>query len=89
MDAATVMTIGRDSILTMLLLMLPPLGIALAVGLLISVIQAATQVQEMTLAFVPKIIAVFLVVLVCAPWMANVMLTFAARLFGGFPALVR
>lgn len=89
MNEAVVIALGRDSVYTMLLLMLPPLGIALVIGLLISIFQAATQIQEMSLAFVPKIIAVFVAMLVFGPWMANLLFGFAARLFGGFPELVR
>lgn len=89
MNDTTVIEIGRDTLATMLLLMTPPMIVALGVGLVIAVLQAATQVQEMTLTFVPKIIAVFLSLAVFGPWMATTLVEFTQRLFTGFPDLVR
>ncbi|NUQ00560.1 MAG: flagellar biosynthesis protein FliQ [Armatimonadetes bacterium] len=89
MTDATVIEIGRDTLSTMMLLMSPIMMIALVVGLAISVLQAATQVQEMTLSFVPKILAVILALGVFGPWMAQTMVTFTQRLFSTFPSLVR
>ncbi|MBI2300932.1 MAG: flagellar biosynthesis protein FliQ [Armatimonadetes bacterium] len=89
MNDQVVLQIGRDTMATMLLLMGPPLLVALVVGVLISVLQAATQVQEMTLTFVPKIVAVFLAMVVCGPWLMSTMLAFTQRLFTGFPDLIR
>ncbi|MCC7491347.1 MAG: flagellar biosynthesis protein FliQ [Fimbriimonadaceae bacterium] len=89
MTDATVIEIGRDTLSMMILLMAPAMFIALAVGLAISVIQAATQIQEMTLTFVPKILAVVLALAVLGPWIASQMISFTQRLFAGFPALVR
>jgi len=86
---ATVIEIGRDTLGTILLLMAPPLFVALLIGVAISVIQAATQIQEMTLSMVPKIIAVFMALAAFGPWMSTLFLTFAHRLLGGFPELVR
>lgn len=89
MTDATVVEIGRDTLSTMLLLMTPTMIVALAVGLIISVLQAATQIQEMTLSFVPKILAVVLAIAIFGPWMATTMITFTQRLLGGFPDLIR
>ncbi len=89
MTDTTVLQIGRDTLSMMLLMMTPVMIIAMAVGLLISVFQAATQVQEMTLTFVPKILAVVATLAVFGPWMAHTMITFSQRLLGGFPALIR
>jgi flagellar biosynthetic protein FliQ len=64
------------------------LGTALAVGLFIGVIQAATQIQEMTLSFIPKLAAVGFVLLLAGPWMLRILVTFSERLFMDIPGLV-
>ena len=89
MSDATVLQVGRDTLSMMLLLMTPIMVVAMAVGLLISIFQAATQIQEMTLSFVPKILAVVMALAVFGPWMAQTMIAFAQRLLGGFPTLIR
>jgi flagellar biosynthesis protein FliQ len=75
-DVMTVMDLGRDAMLTALLLSAPVLGISLIAGLLVSIFQAATQIQEMTLTFVPKMIACAIALAVFGPWMVNVMIRF-------------
>jgi flagellar biosynthesis protein FliQ len=75
-DVMTVMDLGRDAMLTALLLCAPVLGVSLLAGLLISVFQAATQIQEMTLTFVPKLVACAIAIAVFGPWMAQIMLKF-------------
>ena len=60
----------------------------LAAGLIVSVFQAVTQIQEQTLAFIPKVIALAAVLLLLGPWMLNQMLTYTADLWGGIPRLV-
>ena len=67
-----VMGIANDAILTVLLVSAPILGGALLIGLLISILQATTQIQEMTLVFVPKIIAIFLTLLLALPFMGGI-----------------
>lgn len=89
MNETMVMELGRDTLTTMLLLMAPPLVVALVVGVAISILQAATQVQEMTLSLVPKILAIFAALLAFSPWMTQIFLAFAQRLFAGFPDLIR
>jgi flagellar biosynthetic protein FliQ len=64
------------------------LGAALAVGLFIGVIQAATQIQEMTLSFIPKLLALVVVLFVVGPWMLRIIVTFSERLFMDIPVLV-
>jgi flagellar biosynthetic protein FliQ len=64
------------------------LGAALAVGLFIGVIQAATQIQEMTLSFIPKLLALVIVLFVIGPWMLRIIVTFTERLFMDIPGLV-
>lgn len=83
-----VLTIARDTILTSLLLALPPLGIALLVGLVISIFQAVTQVQEQTLTFVPKIVAVFLSLLFFGPWMLRLLMNFATNIFSNLSGVI-
>lgn len=73
----------------MLLLALPVLGVSLLVGLVISVLQATTQVQEQSLTFVPKIVAVFVTLAVLAPWLMKVMLNFTTRLYARLPAIMQ
>jgi len=83
-----VLTIARETILTSLLLALPPLGIALLVGLVISIFQAVTQVQEQTLTFVPKIVAVFLSLLFFGPWMLRLLMNFATNIFSNLSGVI-
>lgn len=83
-----VLTIARETITTSLLLALPPLSIALLVGLVISIFQAVTQVQEQTLTFVPKIIAVFLSLLFFGPWMLRLLMNFAVNIFGNLGGII-
>ena len=66
-------------------LSLPMLVAGLGVGLVVSVLQAVTQIQEMTLTFVPKVVAVALVLLVAGPWMANTLIAFTEELFARIP----
>ena len=67
---------ARQSIELTMSISLPMLGVGLAVGVVVSILQAATQIQEMTLTFVPKIIAVFLALLISFPWVMDKMITF-------------
>lgn len=84
-----VMALGRDALVTTLLVGAPVLGLSLVVGLLVSIFQATTQLNEATLSFVPKILAVLLAILVFGPWMMTVMLQFTSRIFTSLPTLVR
>ena len=74
---------------TALLLATPPLLAGLVVGVAVSILQAITQMQEQTLVLVPKILAVALVLLLCLPWMLQVLLTFTTNLFTNLPNYVR
>ena len=76
MTPELVVAIGRKAVETVLLCSAPMMIAALLVGLLISVFQAATQINEQTLSFIPKIIAVFITVLIFGPWIMEVILTF-------------
>ena len=76
-----VLHIGKDALLTALLIAAPMLIAGLIVGLAVGVFQAVTQIHEMTLTFVPKILVVFLILLLFLPWMLNVLLTFTSAIF--------
>ncbi|HEU4661716.1 MAG TPA: flagellar biosynthesis protein FliQ [Pseudolabrys sp.] len=87
MTGAEVLDVARDAILTLLYVASPVLLVGLVVGVAISLLQAVTQIQEMTLAFVPKIIAIFLSLLIALPFMAEKlhaeMMRIAARIVSG------
>lgn len=80
---------ARQSIELALTISLPMLGIGLAVGVFISIIQAATQIQEMTLTFIPKIVAIFVALLLSFPWIMDKMITFTENVFLQIPNYVR
>ena len=80
---------ARQSIELTLAIALPMLGVGLGVGVLVSILQAATQIQEMTLTFVPKIIAVFLALLFSFPWIMDKMITFTQEVFLNFPQYIK
>jgi len=79
---------ARQSIELALTVSLPMLGIGLGVGVLVSVLQAATQIQEMTLTFIPKIVAIFLALLFSFPWILDKMTTFTTEVFTNLPQYV-
>ncbi len=81
----TVLSIAHEALYTVLLVSAPILGAALITGLLISILQATTQLQEMTLVFVPKIIVVFIIVIIFGPWMLNVLTSYTIDLFQSIP----
>ena len=87
MSGPEVLDVARDAILTLVLVASPLMLIGLAVGIVISLFQALTQIQEMTLAFVPKILAIFVALLVALPFLAEKlhaeMLRIAARIASG------
>ncbi|HHW99035.1 MAG TPA: flagellar biosynthesis protein FliQ [Firmicutes bacterium] len=83
-----VIDLGREAVMTSLLVAGPLLLSGLAIGLLVSILQAATQIQEATLSFVPKILAVMLAALLFAPWMMTVLTDFASRLFGNLASVI-
>ena len=77
----TYVTLAAEALWLILLLSLPPLLASLVTGLVISLLQALTQVQEQTLTFVPKIIATVLVLIIFAPWMLSTLQEFTGRVF--------
>lgn len=80
---------ARQAIELTLLISLPMLGIGMIVGMFVSMIQAATQIQEMTLTMVPKIVAIFLALLVAFPWIMDKMTTYTRDLFLNLPNYIR
>jgi len=79
---------GREAIEVALLLAGPMLAVGLVVGVLVSLLQALTQVQEMTLTFVPKLLSISLVIVVLMPWMAQLMIDYTTNLYASLPELV-
>lgn len=88
MDAQQVLTEGQDALLMLLLVSAPVLGIVLVVGLVVSVFQAATQINEATLSFVPKIVAAVAVMVFTGPWMMNTLVEYLQRVLMAIPAAV-
>lgn len=85
MTDVVIMELGQKAIWAALKVTAPILLLALLTGIIISVLQAVTQIQEMTLVFVPKILAVALAIVIFGPWMLRTLVGLAAELFGGFP----
>ncbi len=88
MTPGVVMEIGRQALEVTLVLAAPMLLTALIVGLIISVFQAATQLNEATLQFVPKLVVMFLVLMLAGPWMLQYMMDYIQRLFESIPQLI-
>jgi len=88
METEFVLEIMNQSIKTTLILCAPMLGAALLVGILISLFQAVTQINEQTLSFVPKILVIFGIMILSSPWMINIMTSFTKELFLQIPHMV-
>lgn len=88
MTPESVMTIGSQAIQVSLMLGAPLLLVALVIGLVISIFQAATQINEATLSFIPKLVAIFLTLILAGPWMLEMMLDYIRALFMSIPQLV-
>jgi flagellar biosynthetic protein FliQ len=88
MSHQMVIDLTRDAIMTALMIAAPMLLIALGVGLIVSVIQSVTQIQEQTLAFVPKLILVGGAFIVGLPWLMQILMGFTTQLLRGIPAMV-
>lgn len=76
---------AREAIETTLMVALPMLGVGLIVGVTVSILQTATQIQEMTLTMVPKIISIFLVLLYAFPWIMETMVSYTENIFKNIP----
>jgi flagellar biosynthetic protein FliQ len=88
MNPSTVIEIGRSALEVTLMISAPLFLAALATGLLVSIFQAATSINEATLSFVPKLIVIFLTLLLAGPWMITVMTDYMRRLFEAIPGLI-
>lgn len=80
MTETFVLHLGRDALYTVLLVSAPMLGLGLLVGIIVSIFQATTQIQEQTLTFIPKIVAVLVSIVVFGPWMLSTLLDFTGNL---------
>ncbi len=88
MNPDGVLTLAQQALQVTLLVSAPPLAAALVAGLLVSIFQAATQINEMSLSFIPKLIAIFVVLAVAGPWMLEIFLDYVQGLFTGIPGLI-
>jgi flagellar biosynthesis protein FliQ len=88
MTPETVMTIGRHALELTVLLAAPLLLVVLAVGLLVGIFQAATQINEMTLSFIPKLIAMAVTLLICGSWMLSELVSYTRELIQSIPGLI-
>ncbi|MBS0292612.1 MAG: flagellar biosynthesis protein FliQ [Proteobacteria bacterium] len=88
MTSQFVLTMGRDALTLLLMVSMPVLGAVLVVGLLVSIFQAVTQINEATLAFVPKLIAAVVVFTVAGPWMIATLVDYLRRTIEAIPTVV-
>ena len=88
MNPQDVIDLGRDAVMTTLLISSPALAVGIVVGLLIGLAQALTQIQDQTVSFVPKLVAMIAVLGFCLPWMLQRMAEFSEALIGNIPRLI-
>jgi len=88
MTPQMVLTIGGEALTLLLVISMPVLGVVLAVGLLVSIFQAVTQIHEATLAFVPKLVAAMLVFAIAGPWMLSTLVDYIRRTLEAIPGIV-
>lgn len=88
MTPETVMYLGRQAIEVALMLSAPLLLAALVIGLVVSIFQAATQINEATLSFIPKLVGTFLVLILAGPWMLQLVVDYIRQLFERIPQLI-
>lgn len=81
MTQSDAITILQEGIMTVIMVSMPVLGVSMIVGLIISIFQATTQINDQMLSFVPKIIAIFLTLIAFGPWMINKLIDFVNKLF--------
>ncbi len=87
MTPESVMTIGQQALEITLMVSAPMLLTALIIGLIVSIFQAATQINEMTLSFIPKLVGMFGVLIISGPWMIGILLDYMTRLYSSIPYL--
>ena len=88
MSGDVVIQLAQNALMIVLLISAPMLGLGLIVGLAVSVFQATTSIQEQTLAFIPKIIAVFVAILIFGPWMLRIMVGYVTQIFINLPLYI-
>ncbi|MEO8837966.1 MAG: flagellar biosynthesis protein FliQ [Herbaspirillum sp.] len=88
MTPESVMVMGQQAVEVMLMIASPLLLVALGIGLLVSVFQAATQINEMTLSFIPKLIGIFVALILAGPWILSIMMDYMRQMLTGIPGLV-
>lgn len=88
MTPETVISIAQQALLTLLLVAAPLLLVTLGIGLLVSIFQAATQINEMTLSFIPKLLGVFFTLVVAGPWMTALLVDYIRRLYASIPNVI-
>lgn len=88
MNTQTVLTLGQTALEIMLIIAGPLLIVALVVGLVVSILQAATQINEMTLSFIPKILGIFGTLLLLGPWMLATLIDYTRRLISSIPTII-
>ncbi len=88
MTPESVLTLAQHALQITLLMAAPPLLAALLTGLVVSVFQAATQINEQTLSFIPKLLAIFVVLVLFGPWMLGILLDYIRELFTGIPGMI-
>ncbi|SFI06143.1 flagellar biosynthesis protein FliQ [Selenomonas caprae] len=88
MSGDLVVQLGQEALFVVMLVAAPMLGLGLMVGLMVSVFQATTSIQEQTLAFIPKIIAVFVAILIFGPWMLRIMVEYLTNVLVNLPSYI-
>lgn len=88
MTAQMVLTIGSDALTLLLMIAMPVLGVVMGVGLVVSIFQAITQIQEATLAFVPKLVAAVAVFAIAGPWMVTTLVDYIRRTIESIPSVI-
>ena len=88
MSSDLVVQMAREALFMVMLISAPMLGLGMLVGILVSVFQATTQIQEQTLAFIPKIVAVFVAILIFGPWMLRLLTDYVRELFVNLTSLI-
>lgn len=88
MTPESVVSLGRHAMEVMLLVSAPLLIVALGIGLIVSIFQAATQINEATLSFIPKLVGIFVTLVIAGPWMLTIMLDYMREVFASIPNMV-
>ncbi|SHK30044.1 flagellar biosynthesis protein FliQ [Desulforamulus aeronauticus] len=88
MTQTYVLHLAREALMMVVILSLPTLGMAMLVGLIVGILQATTQIQEQTLSFVPKMVAVFVTLVVAAGWLLNIAIQFTTKLYEQIPNII-